>query len=220
MNLPVAGSVPCICRARAHRGHRARATRHPSSASRPGPAAPGGRYGARPTHPAAPRRRTSPRVTIPFVDHQVPIPAALTDLASWSPWHPLAPATMPDVPRLPGVYLAGRGTVVVYVGYAGYRKGRGLYGRLNLYATGRARTAGSGTSPSNAPSPTPCGSAPGWPTSRPEPRRPCSNWTRLAVHQAGLRICWTTTADGAAAKKLERNTLNALHDHALWNRSR
>ncbi|WP_331738320.1 hypothetical protein [Embleya sp. NBC_00896] len=60
------------------------------------------------------------------------IPSTVQTMASWSDRVALADA---DAPRFPGVYLAKQGPDgrLVYVGYGGERRGKGIRGRLDMY---------------------------------------------------------------------------------------
>jgi hypothetical protein len=42
-------------------------------------------------------------------------------------------------------------------------------------------------------------------------------WAALAMREAGLWLCWATTADRATAVELEEHVLTALHGQGLWN---
>jgi len=42
-------------------------------------------------------------------------------------------------------------------------------------------------------------------------------WAALAMREAGLPLCWATTADHATAVDLEKHVLAALHEQQLWN---
>lgn len=55
------------------------------------------------------------------------------ELAPWSPWLPLADATL-TAPLAPGVYMARAGATgpTVDVGMAGERRGQGIRGRLTV----------------------------------------------------------------------------------------
>jgi hypothetical protein len=74
--------------------------------------------------------------------------AGLYDLAEWSDWLPFELARA-NAPREPGVYLLREPAtgVIRYAGMAGERAGsgrpQGLHGRLSVYWTGRAPSAGS-----------------------------------------------------------------------------
>jgi hypothetical protein len=66
----------------------------------------------------------------------------VASLAAWSPWLPFEETAI-SAPRLPGAYLARKGSDggLVYVGMAGERRGQGLRGRLTVCtAEGKLRS--------------------------------------------------------------------------------
>ena len=42
-------------------------------------------------------------------------------------------------------------------------------------------------------------------------------WAALAMREAGLWLCWATTASRATAVELEEQVLNVLSEQRLWN---
>lgn len=66
-------------------------------------------------------------------------------LADWSDWAPFS-AAHELAPLVPGVYLAREGAdgELVYVGMAYERHGKGIRGRLTVYARGKALASGLG----------------------------------------------------------------------------
>mgnify|MGYP000047047082 FL=1 len=61
----------------------------------------------------------------------------------WSDWTPLADASR-SASQGPGVYVARVRERIVYVGMVGERRGKGIRGRLSVYARGRGAVSGLG----------------------------------------------------------------------------
>lgn len=147
--------------------------------------------------------------------------ARLDGLSDWSPWLSFAEAAV-EAPMVPGVYVARDGAAgpIVYVGKAGERKGKGLRGRLRVYASGKAVASGLGEAVFDRALADPV-----WLRARlaeveaGEPQR-TTTWGRLAFVRAGLHVRWATTPDGPAALALEQTCIAALSDVVLWNRRR
>jgi hypothetical protein len=141
----------------------------------------------------------------------------LLGLARWSDWVPLAAA---EAPRLPGVYLARRGPAgpLVYVGKAGERQGKGLWGRLRRYTSGRALASGLGEAVFDRAL-----ADPEWlrerlaEAERGEPMR-ATAWGKAALGWADIHVCWAVTESGTAAEALEKRVL-ALKGVEWWNRT-
>lgn len=139
-------------------------------------------------------------------------------IARWSLWVPLADAVL-HATLAPGVYTVRTGVVgpVVYVGMAGERHGRGLRGRLQVYASGKAATSGMGEAAFNRAL-----ADLDWLQNRlaevkaGQPRT-AKQWARAAIEHWDLHVCWTTTAGRAEAFELERQILSALDWTSLWN---
>jgi hypothetical protein len=142
---------------------------------------------------------------------------ALERLCDWSAWTPFAEA-VDTAPREPGVYMAreGHSGPIVYVGMAGERRGHGIRGRLSVYASGKALASGLGEAVADR-----AFSDAAWlqlrldEVTRGEPRR-ALEWGRAAFQRADLHVRWTVTADGQAARLLERECGAVCPD--LWNR--
>jgi hypothetical protein len=139
-------------------------------------------------------------------------------VAHWSPWVPFVDAAA-HAPSDPGVYVVRSGVAgpVVYVGMAGERRGRGLRGRLQVYASGKAATSGLGEAALNRAL-----ADPNWLRNRlaeleaGQPRT-AKQWARAAIDHWDLYVCWATVTDKAEAIALERRTLTALTATMLWN---
>jgi hypothetical protein len=131
-------------------------------------------------------------------------------------------AAVKSAPKVPGVYLArtGESGPLVYVGMAGERRGRGVRGRLEIYGRGRGAVSGLGEACLDRAL-----ADADWLVDRLAELRDGSphrakEWARLAVQRANLHIRWAGTADGAAARALERAVLDRLDGAAIWNRAR
>jgi hypothetical protein len=141
----------------------------------------------------------------------------IASLASWSEWLAFADAVA-QAPTCPGVYLARTGTgPVVYVGMAGERRGRGLRGRLAVYASGKAAVSGLGEAAFNR-----AVRDPGWIRDRlvdveAGKRSTARSWARSAIDAADLYVSWACTADRTSALELERQALGLLAAEHLWN---
>ncbi len=144
--------------------------------------------------------------------------------ADWSAWVPFDQVA--TAPRLPGVYLAREGAdgPVVYVGMAGERTGggrpKGLYGRLNVYASGKGIVSGLGEAAADR-----AFADAEWLRARlaeveqGEPSR-ALEWGRAAMARAGLYVKWAVTDDKATAVELEERIITVLAGAGLWNRGR
>lgn len=147
------------------------------------------------------------------------LPASVALLSAWSDWKPLTPDTVRTAPTTPGVYLFSQATSLVYVGRAGERSGKGLRGRLTIYASGRAPHSGLGNlALERALQDT------DWLRARLTQleaggRLTVQQWSALAVQRAELDVCWSST-EASEAVALERAVLDALHSADLWNRLR
>ena len=137
-------------------------------------------------------------------------------LAAWSTWNPfdVLPAA---APRLPGVYLAATTAGLVYVGMTGDRRGAGLRGRMTAYCTGKAAVSGLGRAVLDRAL-----NEERFLTKRlvaltAGERLDAKGWAAVAMQEAGLWLCWATTADRATALALEKRVLTALHEQPLWN---
>ncbi|MFD4190786.1 hypothetical protein [Amycolatopsis thermoflava] len=141
----------------------------------------------------------------------------LAELATWSPWLPFDQA-LAQAPRQPGVYLARSAGVIVYVGMAGERRGLGIRGRLAIYASGKGAVSGLGEAAFNRAL-----ADRAWVRSQlvaleAGEARAAKEWARAALEHASLELAWATTADRAAALRLEAQVIALLHPHgALWN---
>lgn len=139
-------------------------------------------------------------------------------VAGWSPWVPFVEAAV-CAPLTPGVYVMrmGRAGPVVYVGMAGERNGRGLRGRLGVYASGKAAVSGCGEAALNRAL-----ADLDWLRDRlaeVEAGRPrtAKQWARAAIDHWDLYVCWATAADRTEAIGLERLVLAELDLTTLWN---
>lgn len=145
----------------------------------------------------------------------------LERLATWSPWLPFAEARR-AAPTTPGVYLAREHAsgAIVYVGMAGERRGKGLSGRIGVYASGKALASGLGEAVFDRAL-----ADAGWLAARladvnaGRPAR-ATEWGRLAFDRADVHIRWAQTSDGPSAVALERLCLDVLSSTDLWNRAR
>lgn len=142
----------------------------------------------------------------------------LASLAAWSEWLRFADAVA-RAPTCPGVYLARTGVAgpLVYVGMAGERHGRGLRGRLAVYASGKAAVSGLGEAAFNR-----AVADPRWIRDRLadlEAGKPSTarSWARSAIDAVDLYVSWACTADRASAVNLERRALEMLAAEPLWN---
>lgn len=151
----------------------------------------------------------------------------IAHLADWSEWVPFE-VCISSAPTLPGVYVARetQSLQIIYVGMAGERRGlspdgkpKGLRGRLNVYASGKALTSGLGEAVFDRAL-----ADEAWLSRRlanlrsGTPER-AKAWGRLAFERASLEVCWATSEDKTSARLLELKTLNALNDTGLWNRA-
>lgn len=148
------------------------------------------------------------------------LPGAVGDLTAWSTWKRFVPEVIRDAPSVPGVYLFRQGGVLVYVGMAGERSGKGLRGRLTIYVSGRAPHSGLGNLALERAL-----ADPGFLHKRlteveEGAPRGVQAWARAAVQRADLQVAWATTETREGAAALERAVLDALADQELWNRLR
>jgi hypothetical protein len=152
------------------------------------------------------------------VDHQLPV--ADTGHRVWSEWVPFNLA-LQLAPRFPGVYVfrmadepeAGP----VYIGMAGKRKGKGVRGRLSIYARGRGATSGLGEHAMDRAL-----ADPAWLQARLDealesrPMR-ATMAARSAIDHARLELRWQTVSTRAEALVLEAQLI-AECPGRLWNR--
>ncbi|WP_156077285.1 hypothetical protein [Saccharothrix sp. NRRL B-16314] len=143
----------------------------------------------------------------------VSLPRSVVALATWSSWtrFDLLPAA---APRLPGVYLVATATELVYVGMAGDRGGAGLSGRMAAYCTGKAAVSGLGRAVLDRALNDVASSHGSLAVGE---RLDTQGWAVLAMREAGLWLCWATTADRATAVELEEHVLTAPPEQRLWN---
>jgi hypothetical protein len=141
------------------------------------------------------------------------------DAASWSPWVPLQEAAR-TATRRPGVYMARAeavGSIIVYVGMAGERRGLGVRGRLGVYATGRAIHSGLGKASLDRAL-----------TSSSFVRERLRNlergeaataqdWGRAANEWNGIQVRWTASQSVEEARELERVVMARCEPRELWN---
>lgn len=146
------------------------------------------------------------------------VAAELNLLADWSPWVPFTDAVA-QAPLSPGVYMARAGSdgPLVYVGMAGERRGKGIRGRLAVYASGKGAVSGLGEAVFNQALMTPT-----WVRERLaelEAGNPSTakGWARAALDAAGLYVCWACAPDRAAAYTLEQKVLERFSAAPLWN---
>lgn len=142
----------------------------------------------------------------------------LESLADWSSWMPFADAYT-AAPLLPGVYMARAGAdgPIVYVGMAGERRGRGIRGRLAIYASGKAAVSGLGEAAFNRALLDPI-----WVRARlaaleSGEQLTAKQWAQAAVHHMALYVRWATTPDRAGALALEQAVIRVLDGQPLWN---
>lgn len=139
--------------------------------------------------------------------------------SEWSKWHALDDAVC-EAPTQPGVYVARSGNDLVYVGMAGERRGKGVRGRLLIYARGRGAVSGLGEAALDRAL-----ADPDWLAARlaslhtKGPAR-TKDWARDAIHHANLQVCWTVAPDATTARAWEHRVMQELEDVALWNRAR
>lgn len=147
--------------------------------------------------------------------------AVLDAVASWSPWLPFGEAIV-QAPRSPGVYVAREGAngPVIYVGMAGERRGAGLRGRLGVYRSGKALASGLGEAVFDRALADPVWLAERLDEVNAGRSSRAKLWGQAAFARADLHVRWSVTADRQAAVELERDCLDAMADHDLWNRLR
>ena len=138
---------------------------------------------------------------------------------SWSSWKPLGDAAR-EATTHPGVYLARTEGHIVYVGMAGERKGRGVRGRLTVYARGRGAVCGLGEAALDRAL-----ADESWLTDRLDllratgPSR-AKDWAAAALSRRPLELCWASANSAEQARAWERRVLDELTDADLWNRHR
>lgn len=145
------------------------------------------------------------------------------DSVEWSSWMPFADAVA-AAPRTLGVYMAREGEhgAVIYIGMAGERKGsgtgKGIHGRLKVYASGKGLASGLGEAVFDRAL-----ADADWLSERlaeletTGPRR-AKHWGVEAFVRADLHIRWTQTSDRASAAALEDRLVREAGG-ALWNKA-
>lgn len=141
------------------------------------------------------------------------------ELAAWSAWTPIDEAAS-QATTTPGVYMARTGPsgTIVYVGMAGLRSGKGVRGRLSVYARGVAIHSGLGQAAFDRAladvefvrrrlADLEAGRA-----------IRARDWGRAAIERADLYVRWATCATPEEARDLERRVIAASDPAGLWNR--
>ena len=147
----------------------------------------------------------------------------VADLAGWSGWAPFATA-LAHAPREPGVYLfrEPEAGVIRYVGMAGERAGsgrpQGLYGRLNVYRTGKGAVSGFGEAALDRALADPEWIESQLVTLRTHGPRRAKDWARDAIARLEPEVSWAVCTDGQDARHLEGQVVLHLRPHGLWNR--
>jgi hypothetical protein len=136
----------------------------------------------------------------------------------WSEWVSFEPAAR-AAPLTPGVYqVRTRDGVIVYVGMAGERKGKGLQGRLSIYRRGKGAVSGFGEAALDRA----LADAGFIDTHLSAVRdgRPAraSVWAQDAIQWLDVEIRWATCATKADALALESTAVSILTPHGIWNR--
>ncbi|MGO4956774.1 hypothetical protein ACTQ49_05800 [Luteococcus sp. Sow4_B9] len=142
----------------------------------------------------------------------------LAELADWSEWIPFLEGTT-QAPRHPGVYLIRFSGSIRYVGMARERSGKGIWGRLSKYRSGKAATSGFGEHAMDLAL-----ADTEWLMDRIEhlaasgPER-TTEWAKLAIDRLNPELSWAVASSGQAAKLLEHQTIARLRpDGLLLNR--
>lgn len=143
-------------------------------------------------------------------------------LAEWSSWVPFASA-LQAAPRAPGVYLLREAQGPIrYVGMAGERAGsgrpQGIYGRLNVYRTGKGAVSGFGEAALDRALADPVWVEAQLQQLRDDGPRRAKEWARDAVTRLGAEVSWAVRADKADALLLEKLVVALLRPYGLWNR--
>ncbi|NUT96391.1 MAG: hypothetical protein HOY78_30625 [Saccharothrix sp.] len=115
------------------------------------------------------------------------------------------------------MYLAATTAGLVYVGMAGDRRGAGLRGRMTAYCTGKAAVSGLGRAVLDRALDDTAFLTRRLDALTAGHRLDAKGWAALAMREAGLWLCWTTTADRATAVDLEHRVLTATREQHLWN---
>lgn len=138
---------------------------------------------------------------------------------TWSTWHPLSQAVK-SATTSPGVYLARVDGEIAYVGMAGERRGRGVRGRLTVYARGRAAVSGLGEAALDRAL-----ADESWleerlnDLRRDGPTR-AKEWAVAAMSRRPIEVCWAAAESTDQARTWEQQVLIDLEDVELWNRAR
>ena len=153
-------------------------------------------------------------VEVVTVDHRV----TLGELP-WSEWKPLPEAARVATTQ-PGVYLARMDGQIVYVGMAGERRGRGVRGRLVVYARGRGAVSGLGEAALDRAL-----ADDTWLAARLQDLRTAGpsraqEWAAAALARRPLDVSWVAADSAEQARSWERQVLTELTDADLWNRQR
>lgn len=149
------------------------------------------------------------------------LPATDTGHRVWSEWVAFNLA-LPLAPLFPGVYMFRRvdepETGPVYIGMAGQRSGKGIRGRLSIYASGRGATSGLGEHAMDRAMADPV-----WLQARLDEalagRAMRATMTvRSAIDHARLEVRWQTVPTRAEALVIEEQLI-ATYSRGLWNRT-
>lgn len=161
--------------------------------------------------------------TVPKVD-QADAYEAVSELAEWSPWRPFS-ETAATAPRTPGVYLFRLPDTaeIVYVGMAGERGsggvGKGLRGRLAIYARGRGAVSGFGEAALDRALGNEAWLEDQLASLREHGPKRAKVWAQEAVAFLAPEVCWAECPDKNAALALEKQVETLLGLHGLWNRA-
>ncbi|WP_181445859.1 hypothetical protein [Cryobacterium soli] len=143
---------------------------------------------------------------------------AVDDLAAWSDWAPFATAA-PIAPLTPGVYqMRTRDGVIVYVGMAGERKGKGIRGRLSIYRRGKGAVSGFGEAALDRALADATFVEEHLDAVRAGHPTRVSDWAQDAIRWLDVEIRWAECATQASALALESDAIERLKAYSIWNR--
>jgi hypothetical protein len=143
---------------------------------------------------------------------------AIDDLAHWSGWSSFDTAVL-KAPLTPGVYqMRTRDGVIVYVGMAGERKGRGIRGRLSIYRRGKGAVSGFGEAALDRALADATFVEEHLVAVRAGQATRASVWAKDAIRWLDVEIRWAECATKDDALALETAAVEILKTHSIWNR--